>query len=91
MCEMTIETVKSTIKGHLGELLNLNPAQIGDNDLLIDDLGADSIVIVQLYLSCQEDFGIQVSEELDLYISQSSARWSCKKSARRQSSKCLSN
>ena len=69
MCEMTIETVKSTIKGHLGELLN--PAQIGDNDLLIDDLGADSIVIVQLYLSCQEDFGILVSEELDLYISQS--------------------
>ena len=71
MCEMTIETVKSTIKGHLGELLNLDPAQIGDNDLLIDDLGADSIVIVQLYLSCQEDFGILVSEELDLYISQS--------------------
>ncbi len=71
MCEMTIETVKSTIKGHLGELLNLNPAQIGDNDLLIDDLGADSIVIVQLYLSCQEDFGILVAEELDLYISQS--------------------
>ena len=60
---MTIETVKSTIKGHLGELLNLDPAQIGDNDLLIDDLGADSIVIVQLYLSCQEDFGILVSEE----------------------------
>ena len=71
MCEMTIETVKSTIKGHLGELLNLDPAQIGDNDLLIDDLGADSIVIVQLYLSCQEDFGILVSEELDQYISQS--------------------
>ena len=68
---MTIETVKSTIKGHLGELLNLDPAQIGDNDLLIDDLGADSIVIVQLYLSCQEDFCILVSEELDLYISQS--------------------
>ena len=68
---MTIETVKSTIKGHLGELLNLDPAQIGDNDLLIDDLGADSIVIVQLYLSCQEDVGILVSEELDLYISQS--------------------
>ena len=42
MCEMTIETVKSTIKGHLGELLNLDPAQIGDNDLLIDDLGASS-------------------------------------------------
>ena len=62
MCEMTIETVKSTIKGHLGELLNLDPAQIGDNDLLIDDLGADSIVIVQLYLSCQEDFGILVTE-----------------------------
>ena len=71
MCEMTIETVKSTIKGHLGELLNLDPAQIGDNDLLIDDLGADSIVIDQLYLSCQEDVGILVSEELDLYISQS--------------------
>lgn len=71
MCEMTIETVKSTIKGHLGELLNLDPAQIGDKDLLIDDLGADSIVIVQLYLSCQEDFGILVAEELDLYISQS--------------------
>ena len=33
--------------------------------------GRDSIVIVQLYLSCQEDFGILVSEELDLYISQS--------------------
>ncbi len=68
---MTIEEVKKTIKAHLAELLNMNAEEIGDTDLIIDDLGADSIVIVQLYLCCQEDFGILVSEELDLYISQS--------------------
>lgn len=68
---MTIDEVKTTIKGHLAELLNINAENIGDNDLIIDDLGADSITIVQLYISCQEDFGIVVSDELDLYISQS--------------------
>lgn len=68
---MTIEEVKKTIKAHLAELLNMNAEEIGDTDLIIDDLGADSIVIVQLYLCCQEDFGILVSEELDLYIPQS--------------------
>ena len=68
---MTIDEVKTTIKGYLAELLNINAENIGDNDLIIDDLGADSITIVQLYISCQEDFGIVVSDELDLYISQS--------------------
>lgn len=68
---MTIEAVKKVIKGHLAEMLNIEPEKISDTDRIIDDLGADSIVVVQLYLSCQEEFNIVVADELDLYVSQS--------------------
>ena len=67
MCEMTIETVKSTIKGHLGELLNLDPEQIGDNDLLIDDLGAEELdlYISQSVQSLSEVVMQKISEEAE--------------------------
>ncbi len=67
---MTIEQVKETLRTHLAELLNMDASQIGDEDLLVEDLGAESITIVQLYLSCQDDFGVVISDDLDLYTSQ---------------------
>lgn len=68
---MKVEEIKKIIKDHLAELLNIEPEKISDTDRIVDDLGADSIVVVQLYLSCQEEFDIVIADELDLYVSQS--------------------
>ena len=50
---MGIEEIKQIIKNHISELMDIDVDKIFDTDLLIEDLGADSIVIVQLYVSCQ--------------------------------------
>lgn len=68
---MGIEEIKQIIKNHISELMDIDVDKIFDTDLLIEDLGADSIVIVQLYVSCQEDFGVTISEELDLSVEHS--------------------
>jgi acyl carrier protein len=63
---MSVAEIKGKIKDHLGLLMDLEPEEIIDSDLFIEDLGADSIVIVQLYLSCQEEFGVLLADELNL-------------------------
>lgn len=68
---MGIEEIRQIIKNHISELMDIDVDKISDTDLLIEDLGADSIVIVQLYVSCQEDFGVTISEELDLSVEHS--------------------
>lgn len=62
----TREEIKDKIKGLLNELMGLNPAEINEDALLYEDYGADSIVIVQLYLSCQEYFNITLADEVNL-------------------------
>jgi len=63
---MDIENIKKRIKDYISDLTGIDAHTISDSDKLIGDLGVDSIVIVQLFVSCQEDFGIEASDEFDL-------------------------
>lgn len=47
----------------LSEQLGINKNEISLDSDVVKDLGADSLDVVQLLMSLEEDFGITVSEE----------------------------
>lgn len=60
------EEIKTKIKDLLHELMGLEQSEIDEDALMYEDLGADSIIIVQLYLSCQEYFQVTLADEVNL-------------------------
>lgn len=60
------EEVSADIRQQLSELLGVPANEIGDDDLLVEDLGASSIAIVQLFLNCQEQYDVKLDDEFDL-------------------------
>ena len=62
----TRKEIKDKIKCLLNELMGMDINEIDEDALLYEDYGADSIVIVQLYLSCQEYFNVTLADEVNL-------------------------
>lgn len=62
----TLENIESYLKEKLSVLLNIDKEQIPLTADLVNELGADSIVIVQLFVNIQEDFGLDMNESLNL-------------------------
>lgn len=60
------QEVLTVLKQYLSEMLNIPVESISDDHLLVDDLGVSSMIMVQLYVTLQEDYGINMSDELDL-------------------------
>ncbi len=57
--DQVFETVKELIVEHLG----VNEAQIKPEATFADDLGADSLDIVELVMAMEEKFGAEISDE----------------------------
>ena len=55
----TSEKVKTIIVDQLG----VEAANVKDNSSLIDDLGADSLDIVELVMAMEEEFGLEIPDE----------------------------
>jgi acyl carrier protein len=47
----------------LTEHLGVEPAKITPNAMLDADLGADSLDAVELVMACEEEFGIDISDD----------------------------
>lgn len=62
----TRDEIKTKIKDLLHELMGLEQSEINEDALMYEDLGADSIIIVQLYLSCQDHFNVTLADEVNL-------------------------
>lgn len=62
----TLEEIELYLKEKLSVLLNVDVDKIPSDANLVDELGADSIVIVQLFVNVQDDFGIDMNQELNL-------------------------
>jgi acyl carrier protein len=54
------------MKKSLAALMDIPPESIDKNDQLVEDLGVDSIVVVQLFILCQDHFDVQIADALDL-------------------------
>lgn len=56
---MVFETVRDT----LASQFELDPAEITMETNLIDDIGADSLDVVELIMSLEDTYGISVSDD----------------------------
>lgn len=56
---MTIEKVKSI----LADQLEVSEEEIKPESVLIDDLGADSLDVVEIVMALEDEFEIEISDE----------------------------
>ena len=51
------------VRDMLAKQLNLNPEQITPQSDVVKDLGADSLDVVELLISLEDDYGISIPED----------------------------
>ena len=65
--KINIEEVKETIRGVLLELMEEDAvAKISDNDFFAEEMGIGSMTIVQIFVTCQEKYNVDLSNEIQL-------------------------
>jgi acyl carrier protein len=57
-----VRDVTERIKKIIAELLGVDKAQVTENAIFIDDLGADSLEAVELVMAFEEAFGCEIPE-----------------------------
>jgi acyl carrier protein len=60
---MTAEQVEQKVKQIIVEQLGVDEGQVDKTASFIDDLGADSLDIVELVMAFEEAFGMEVPDE----------------------------
>ena len=63
---MNIDQIKKDIREMLAEYTDLDVSRIGDEVLLFADWGMTSVVVVQVFVSIQEKYGIMMQDVVDM-------------------------
>lgn len=63
---MQKEEIVGFLKERLSELLNVEVDTIDENKYLVEDLGVTSIMIVDLFVSVEEKYGVHMEDRLNL-------------------------
>ena len=63
---MTKETIIAKLREMLAGIVETDVNAIKDDDNFFDDLAFTSITVIQLFVSCQEEFGISMQEDVNL-------------------------
>lgn len=58
-----MDEIFNTVKEIVAEQLNVDESEITMDTLFIDDLDADSLDVVELMMSFEEEFNIEIPEE----------------------------
>jgi acyl carrier protein len=57
------ESVEVKIKGIIAEQLGIDEEEVVNEASFVDDLGADSLDLVELIMALEEEFGQEISDE----------------------------
>ena len=60
---MAEESTFEKVRGIVVEQLGVEPDEVSINSTFIDDLGADSLDIVELIMAFEEEFNIEIPDE----------------------------
>ncbi len=60
---MEHEEIIEKVKAVIVEQLNVDEADVTEEASFVDDLGADSLDIVELVMALEEEFGISIPDE----------------------------
>ncbi len=60
---MTEKSIEEKVKDIIVEQLGVNPEQVTPTASFIEDLGADSLDIVELVMAFEEEFAVEVPDE----------------------------
>ena len=60
---MAEESIEQRVKDIIVEQLGVKPDQVTPEAKFVEDLGADSLDIVELIMALEEEFGIEVPDE----------------------------
>ena len=63
---MTKDEIKIKLREMLSEIVEMDINEIKDDDNFFDNLSFTSITVVQLFGSCQDEFGISMQENVNL-------------------------
>ena len=55
--------VEEKVKSLIASQLNIPVEKVKDNSRLVEDLGADSLDIVEMLMTLEEEFGINIPDE----------------------------
>ena len=56
-------SVREKVKQIIVEQLGVDDAQVDDTASFVDDLGADSLDIVELVMAFEEEFGVEIPDD----------------------------
>lgn len=63
MRRIPVSDIEQRVKQAVAEQLGLNAAEISNEASFMDDLGADSLDLVELVMSFENEFDITISDE----------------------------
>ncbi len=58
-----MDDVFEKVKSIIADKLGVEPTSISENSSFIDDLGADSLDVVDIVMAFEDEFGIKVEDE----------------------------
>lgn len=60
---MSEKSIEQKVKEIIVEQLSVNPEQVTSEARFIEDLGADSLDVVEIVMAFEEEFGVEVPDE----------------------------
>lgn len=56
------ETVINKVRSHLADILEIDANSVSEDQSFVDDLGADSIALIELVDSLEQDFSVDLPD-----------------------------